>query len=145
MAIEQIGTLIRVAVPAEDQVHAVGLEDRQEVLAHFDQLKFGVGIMRSLRVRRMVPVGDDPLLGSGLQVQLQPHRHVAGWGTVGGHRIEAYEVDVGVIERVIVLRLRRLSARLAGRGQREHREIEVGVGVDRGLGRVVVAQCRPGN
>ena len=59
----------------QHQVHAAGLEDRQRVLAHLDQLDLGVRVVRALAVGRVVPEGDDPVLGGRREVVAQPGQH----------------------------------------------------------------------
>ena len=68
MAIYEKGSLVLVAVPAEDEIDAVGLEERVHALPHFDSKVFDVRAMAAPRVGRMMPIGDDPILVRGRQV-----------------------------------------------------------------------------
>src|SRR5437899_9299234 len=45
--IEEEGALVTVAVPAQDQIHAVSLQDWNDILSHPDKVLFGgiIGIM----------------------------------------------------------------------------------------------------
>src|ERR1051325_5146032 len=54
MAIEQIGPLQRMAVPAEHQVHAMTLQDRHDILPNLNQLALEIRIMIPPRVGRMM-------------------------------------------------------------------------------------------
>ena len=128
---------------AQHQIDAVFLEDRQGVLAHLDQPALDVGIVRTLGVGRMVPIGDDPVLIGRHQVVFEPRKHGAARRVARPERVEHDEVDVGVVERIVGLGARRQTARLAGRRQREDVVIRrVGAAAERDR-LVVVAARRP--
>src|SRR5207237_9939359 len=65
VAIKKKRPFVIMAVPGEDQIDSVALQNRKRVLPHFDQSAVGVGIMASLAIGRMVPKGDDPILEGG--------------------------------------------------------------------------------
>jgi hypothetical protein len=114
-------------VAAQDQIDAIGLEDRQRVLAHLDQLSLGVGIMRSFAVRRVMPKGDHPIgtrVGRGRdEIAFQPGQHGAADGAVGAVGVQHNEVDIAEIEGVIGLGARvDAAAEAIGRGLRGQRE-----------------------
>ena len=106
MPIEQIRAFVGVAVAAEHQVHPMALQNRVGILAHLLEFGLRVRIMRALAVGRMVPVGNEPLLGVGTQVGLQPRQHRPTGRAVTIRRIQADKVDVGIVEGIV-----RFSAR----------------------------------
>ena len=128
---------------AEHQVDAAGFEDGHDVRAHLDELPLAVAVVRALGVRRMVEVGDDPVGLGPFQVHLQPAGHDAGGFAIHIVRIQADEMDPPIVKRVVRLRPRRQTARLAAR--RQH--ISVVVRADAvgplGSGALVVAHRRP--
>ena len=65
-------------VAAQDQVHPVSFQDGHEILPHFQQLDFRVGVVAPLGIRRMMPERDQPGIRVGLEVCLQPESHGAG-------------------------------------------------------------------
>ena len=78
MAVEEERPLVRVAVARKNDIDAVVLQDRIDVLAHLGELGIGVGVVRALAVRRVVPERDDPLLGGRREVVSEPGRHRCG-------------------------------------------------------------------
>ena len=64
-------------------------------------------------------------------------------GSVGLERLQADEVDVGVVERVVRLGARREPARFAGLGQRE--DVVVRAGLRRRVGAVAVVVAERGH
>ena len=143
MAVEQVAALVGVAVAGEHQVDAQALEDRQRVLAHVGHPTVGVGVVRPLAVGRMVPVGDHPVAAVGGEVGGQPGEHGAGGRAVALEGVEADEVEVAVVERVVGLGPRRHAARLGGPRQGEDVVVGTGLGGGVGAGAVVVAEGGP--
>ncbi len=94
-------------VAEEEQVHAIILENRHEYFAHvLHPARVGsgiVGIVRSFAVGRMVPECDDPLLRVGLEILPEPVRYGAGGQPARALGVEAHEVNVAHVERVIGL------------------------------------------
>jgi len=119
MTAEQVGTLVAVAVSAQHQIDAAGLEDGQKILTHLDQLGFGVRVMRSLGVGGVMPERDDPGGGGAFEVELKPPGHGAVGRPVRRHGIQADEMDVGVVKRVVAFRARGDAAGFAGGRQGE--------------------------
>ena len=111
--VEEEGAFVCVAVAAEHEIDPARFQDRQDVRADLDELRLRVGIMRALRVRRVMPEGDDPVLRRGLKIGLEPCEHCAPRRAARRHRIQADEVNPAVIERVVFLRARGDAARLA--------------------------------
>ena len=143
VAVEKIGTLVDMAVAVEHQVHAARFEDRQDVLPNLHEVRFPVGVVRSLGVGRVVEVNDDPLLGGVGEIVLQPQRHRTVGLASAGHGIERDEMDVRVVERVILAGAGSETAYLAV--LRRGEDVEVGernVGAG-GLGGLVVAEDGP--
>ena len=70
MTVNQIRPFVAVAVATQHQVDPVVFENRERVLAHFDQRHLDVGVVHSLGVGRVVPVGDDPVLRRRGQIVL---------------------------------------------------------------------------
>ena len=60
-----------------------------------------------------MPEGDHPRLRVGGEIALEPREHRAGRRAVRLERVEADEMDVGVVERVVRLGPRGDAARLA--------------------------------
>ena len=120
MAVEEKRALIIVAVPAQNQVHAVALQDRHNVLAHLNEvaevIEQVVAVMRPFGVRRAVPEGDGPIVRVRRQIFLQPFQHGTSRLTARQLRVQADEVNVAIVERIIVLRSGRDAAALAGSG-----------------------------
>ena len=123
MPVEEEGALVHVRVAAEDEVHTRRLEDRIHVLAHLDELDLRVRVVRAFRVRRVVPVRDDPSLRRGREVGGEPREHGTAREPAHVVRVEAHEVDVSGVEGVVRLGPRRDPA---GFGRlREAEEVEV--------------------
>ena len=122
VAVEEERPLVRVAVPAQHQVHPAVFQDRVDVLAHLDEVRFGVRVVRALGVGGVVPVSDRPVGRVGGEIVLQPGGHGPGGRTAGGERVQADEVDVAVVEGVVGLRAGGDAACLAGGG---HGVVEV--------------------
>ena len=142
VSVEQVRAFIDVAVTHEHHVHAVGFQDGDEVLAQLHQVTFGVGVVGALGVERVMEEDDDPFLHRFREIVLQPARHRARSRAPAGHGVEADEVDVAMIERVIFFTAGRHAAGLAV--DREREDVEVGkVGGGGGLRRFVVAESRP--
>src|SRR5437763_5199420 len=136
MPIKQIRAFVGVAVAAEHQVHPMTLQNRVGILAHLLEFGLRVGIVRALAVGGMVPVGNEPLLGVGIQIGLQPrqHRPTGRAVTVGG--IQADKVDVGIVEGVVGFSARGHAAGLPALGQGE--DVIVGATLTRRVGTVGV-------
>ena len=116
------------AVTAQHEVHIVGLEDRIEVLAHADEVRLVVRVVAALGVRRVMEIHDGPGLGVGREIVFQPFCHHAVRIVRTGHRVQADQMDVAVVERVILGTARRDAARLAVARRVEHVEIrEMGI------------------
>ncbi len=143
MAVDQDATLVRVAVAGEYEVDAVRLEDGQRVLAHVDQAALNVRIVRAFGVRRVMEEGDDPVGRRRREIVFEPGRHRFVDRAVDVVGIEADEVDVGVVERVIRFRARGDAARFAGRRQREHVIVRTGEAAGAGGLAVVISERRP--
>ena len=76
-----------------------------------------------MRIRRVMPEGDDPILLRRGEVMGQPGHHRAARGVVGKIGIQADEMDVRVIEGVIIFRAGREAAALAVFRQSENRQM----------------------
>ena len=113
LPVQEDRALIAVAVAAEDHVHPAVLEDGVEPLPHPLQGSLGIRVVRPFAVRRVMPVGHDPVLGRRRQVVPQPVGHRPARGEVGPLRIQADEVDVAVVVGVVGLRPGRQAARFA--------------------------------
>ena len=141
--VEQVGAFVAVAVAGQNEIHSARLQDGQDVLPHFDQFSFRVGIMRALGVRWVVPESDDPVLYSRSQIGLQPGQHRTARLPRGRHGIEGDEMNAAVIEGIIFLRAGRSAAGLSVGGEIEDLKVgnrERGV---RQLGGLVIADRRP--
>ena len=142
VAVDEKGALVDVRVAREHHVDAAGLEDRQEILPHIDEAALAVGIVRALRVGRMMEERDDPVARRRREIGLEPLGH----GAVGRARrvlgVEAHEVNVRVVERVVRLGARGDAAGLAARGQRE--DVIVDAGLRDGIGAVTIVIAESG-
>src|SRR5262245_64061053 len=58
MPVDELGSLVGMAVAAQNQVNAVRFQNWHRVLAHVDQVPFGVRVMRTPAVRWMMPKRD---------------------------------------------------------------------------------------
>ena len=143
VAIDQVRALVVVAMAGEGEVCAVAVEQLHGVLAHLDHFRLGIRVVDTLAVRRMVPVGDDPVLRRRSQILREPGHHRAACGSITADRVEDDEVNISVVERVIGLGTRRLPSRLGRRGQGKDVEIDAGLRRRISVVRVVVAQRRP--
>ena len=91
----------------------------------------------------MVPEGDDPVLGGGAEVRLQPVQHRASRRAAGGHRIERDEMDAAVVEGIVFFGAGGHAAGRAVGGMVEYLEVRNGQRRIGQLRRVVVADGRP--
>src|ERR1051326_9105221 len=66
VAVQQIRALVVVAMAREHKIHSMRLQNRHDVLPHFDQLNFIIRIMRTFGVWWVMPEGDKPLIGIGV-------------------------------------------------------------------------------
>ena len=116
--VDRVSALEGVAMPVHDNVRAVGFEDGVEVFARGLAHGVGVRVVEVLAVRRLVPVGDDPRLGVAGQIVGEPLE--LGGGGSGAAAVvvgvQADEMDVGVVERVVVLAAGGRAAAFALRG-----------------------------
>ena len=119
MPVDQERAFVRVAVAAQNQVDAEVLENGQCVLPHLHQLDLRVRVVRAFRVRRMMPVRDDPRLRIGREIALKPGEHRARWRSVGLERFELDEMDVGIVERIVGFGAGRNTSRFTLLWQRE--------------------------
>src|SRR5688572_20853547 len=62
MPIDQHRPLVTMTVAGQDKIDTTRLENRHDVLTHLAQFTFGIRVMRTLAVRRMMPERDDPCL-----------------------------------------------------------------------------------
>ena len=97
---DEVRALPVVRVADQDQVYSVGLEDRQDIFPHVGLFVAGVGAA-TFRVRRMVPVSDDPILGGAAEVIFQPDEHWVARVPGGIVRIQDDTVDVAVVKGVV--------------------------------------------
>ena len=144
MAFQQERTFVRMAVPAHDEVHAVGLQDGQHIFPHFSKAGFGIGIVGTFGIGRMVPVDNGPILGICLKVVFQPNQHGrAGIPARPVFGIQYDEMNVGEVERIISFGSGSQPAGFAVFGKVKN--IEVGVELVDGIAdvNIVVADRRP--
>src|SRR5436190_1446098 len=98
--------------------------------------------MRTFGIRGMMPESDEPLIGIGVEVRLQPIRHRAVRRPALGHRVKANKVEVGVVERIVLLCAGGDTAGFTVGWTREDIEIgEPAAGI--GAVRLVIANGRP--
>lgn len=105
VAIEESAAFVGVAVAIEDEVDPAAFEDGEKNLAHVRHAARGIAeairVVRTLGVGRVVPEGDGPFLLVGIEISGEPLGH----GTRGAARrvvgIEADEMGIGVIERIV--------------------------------------------
>ena len=62
-------------VSAQNQVYAPRFQDRQDILADFDQFALIVRVVITSRIGRMMEKHDEPFCSSGVQVILKPLDH----------------------------------------------------------------------
>ena len=79
--------------------------------------------MRAFSVGRVMPKGDQPLVGVRGKVFLQPPSHRPIAAAILRHGIQTHEMNISVIEGVVILRARRQSAGLPRRRQGKNGEI----------------------
>ena len=143
VSVQQVRAFVSVAVATQHEVHTVRFEQRQKVLPHLDQCGFRIGVVAPLGVGRVMPEGDQPILRRVVEVGTQPVGHRPGCGAARSHRVQADEVNVAVVERVVILRARSDSAHFSVLGQREDLVVGNG-GWRRGrLVRLVIANGGP--
>ena len=63
---------------AQNEINTCLFEDGQCILAHVGELRIRIRVVRTLTVRRVVPVGDDPLCSSRNKVAGEPGHHRTG-------------------------------------------------------------------
>ena len=157
VSVDEHGTFVGVAVAGEIQVRTVVLEGRHESLAHLDQLEFGVGVVRTLGVGRMVPVGDDEVLRGRRQVFAHPVVHrapgavvgtdvgggIGGCGAVRIVGVERHEVDIRVVVGVVGLGSAGDTAGLGRRWQGERVVVRTGLRRRVRVAELVVTRHRP--
>ena len=51
----------------------------------------------------MMPKRDQPIIGIGGHILLEPFEHRGSGSAVGAHRIKADEMNVTVVERIVTL------------------------------------------
>ncbi len=145
MPVEEVRSLIRVAVPPEHEVHPGALKHGQHPLPHLEHrglVFFAVRVVPE-RVGRVVEEGNEPALLGRLQVLCQPGQHGAVDRAIRAAGVETDEVDVGVVKAVVGLGARCDAARLALSGQQEDVEEGAGLGLLVDAESVVVSNRRP--
>ena len=126
--IDEERSFVGMAVARQHQIHAIALQDGHGVLPHLDQLDLAVRLVRAVAVRRVMPVGDDPVLIGDRQVVLQPVQHdpaLVRGRAIRAVRVQNDEMDVGVIERVVGLGSGGQPARLARGRQAEDLKVRL--------------------
>ena len=127
VAVKQIGAFVGVAVAVEDEIDAPRLEHRHDFAPHVAHGPFAVlvlvRVVRAFGVGRMMTVGDAPVLAVGSEIGLEPPEHQAVGRAIAVGRVEADEMDVGVIERIVGLRPGHHAASLPLRRQSEQVEV----------------------
>jgi hypothetical protein len=126
--VHQHGAFVHVGVAGKHEVHAAGLEDRHDIMAHLREVLLAVGVVAALGVGRVVPEGDEPV-GPGLvEIGPEPLGHRRGGLAVEIVGIEADEVYVAVVEGIVGLGAGGDAARFAAGRDR----VGVVVGPDAG-------------
>ena len=146
-AVEEEGAFVSVTVAGEHEVNSVLLQQGKDDLPHLPHPRVAVlvlvRVVAAFRVGRVMAEGHEPVLFVGFEIGLEPADHQTVFAPITVAGIEAHEMNVRVVPRIIRLGAGHHAAGLRLRGQGEKIVIDAGLHGGTGAARVVIAEAWP--